>query len=247
MKRLRRRKPMKQVVLTLFALLLIFGTVHGAAENPNYKAGVTFYKQKKFLQSIGSFKKAIQEGYHDPNVYFYLGNAYLLLNNNEIENAIDNYLIAYEFSSSASFQATVLYQTGYAYYLKKDFTNSIVYFNKSFEMNKTLHQTFWAKGMAYYRLRDKESVIREWESYIMAAPQGLQSDNIKKALAILKDPNFQFPPEGAKDPILNPSDGSTNQSGVITTDLPDITGVLGDVKPEDKGKAEDSQMEDIEM
>jgi tetratricopeptide (TPR) repeat protein len=238
---------MTRIVTALFIVLLGLAIVYSAEENPNYKAGMAFYKQKKFLQSIGSFKKAIQEGYHNANVYFYLGNAYLFLNNKEYDTALDNYLIAYEFSGSADFQSTVMYQMGYAYYLKKDYTNSINYFDKSYALNSGLTQAYWAKGMAYYRLRDKESVIREWESYVALAPAGPQTPNIIKAIEILKATNFQFPPDGVDLLTMGTNSKSTNKSVQVTTKLPDIEGVLGDVKPGDKGKGEDSEMEEIEM
>jgi regulator of sirC expression with transglutaminase-like and TPR domain len=49
--------------------------------------------------------------------------------------------------------------------------------------------------MAYFHLRNKEETIKNWEAYLEKVPTGPQSETIKKAIAWLKLPAFQWPEE----------------------------------------------------
>jgi tetratricopeptide (TPR) repeat protein len=245
----------------LFVIVAILSAVPGivrATVNTNspgysdYQTGIGYYETQKFLLSIGAFKKAIGAGMNDPEVYFYLGNAYL--NNQDYAKSIDSYQKAFENSLKIDFQAAVIHNMAYAFYLEKDFTNAIKYFNHAYSLDGRLNQTFWFKGMAYYQLRNREGVIREWESYLTAAPVGEQSDNIRAALAIIKATNFTFPPvAGANGTDSTNSTTTINANNVIVngTDgnggLIDITGVLQNVEPEDRGVVEDTDIQDIDM
>lgn len=212
-----------------------------AQSNDNYTKGIQFYSDSKFLMAIGSFKKAIDEGYKDPKVYFLLGNAYA--NNEDYDRAIDEYNTALSLTGDAVFQSIITHNTGYVFFLKKDYKSSIEYLAKAYQMNTNLVQAFWFKGMAYYRLKDKTNTINEWEGYLDRAPQGPQSDNIRKALAILKSGTFDFD----KDKIFPPENqaGTSNKAPNVES-LVNIEGVLDQIKPVDKGKAPDTQVEEIE-
>lgn len=245
----------------LFMILVILSAVPGivrAAVNTNapgysdYQTGINYYQTQKFLLSIGAFKKAIGAGLTDPEVYFYLGNAYL--NNQDYVKSIDSYQKAFENSLKIEFQAAVIHNMAYAYYLENDYTNAIKYFNHAYSLDNHLNQTFWFKGMAYYLLHNREGVIREWESYLTAAPVGEQSDNIRAALAIIKATNFTFPPTAGANGVNSTNSSVTvNANNVIVTGtdgnngLIDITGVLQNVEPDDRGVVEDTDIQDIEM
>lgn len=247
---------MKRFALVLLAFLAMPLTAGAliATNAPGYleyKTGLDYYSAQKFLLSIGAFKKAIQSGMTDAEVYFYLGNAYL--NNEDYGKSIESYQTAFESSLKVDFQAVALHNMAYAYYLERDYTNAIKYFNHAYELNNALTQTFWFKGMAYYQLRDKQDVIREWENYLSLTPTGEQSDNIRAALAILKADNFRFPTDGtvAANTSGTNSNG-TNAGGVGLpgtqpgTGLIDVTGVLQNVDLSNRGAAEDLDIEDID-
>jgi hypothetical protein len=42
--------------------------------------------------------------------------------------------------------------------------------------------------------RDKNGTIRHWEEYIKSAPEDPQYDRIRRAIELLRDPNFIIPP-----------------------------------------------------
>ncbi len=217
-----------------------------------YAIGIEYYRAEKFLLSIGAFRKAIQSGMNDPEVYFYLGNAYMV--NEDFDKSLSSFQTAFESSLKTDFQAVVLYNMGYVYYLKKDYTNSIKYFNNAYELNGALNQTFWYKGMAYYQLHNRNSVINEWENYLTAAPNGEQSDNIRAALALLRSDTFRFPSASGTNTGGTNGNNAVNVNGIIVTSgtngngaLIDITGVLQNVSPDDRGAAENLEIEDIDM
>lgn len=230
---------MKRIVISFLLLVCVAGILYPNAGEPDFKLGMSYYKERKFLLSIGAFQKAIKNGYTSPEVYFYLGNS--LKETQKFEQALESYRTAYELSDKNDFRATVLYNMGNTYYSDRNYTNAIKMFNDSYKLSKKQVGVFWLKGLAYYRLKDKQNTINEWEAYVTLTPNGPQSENIRKVLAILKADNFQFPPDQVAT-----SGQNNNTTGKTVETLIDIEGVLNEVKPEDKGKAENTQLEDIE-
>ena len=227
-----------------FLILMTLTAAVFAADDAAYKKGVQYYLEKKFLLAIGSFKSAIESGYQDAKAYFYLANAYVA--NQDYEKALDQYKYALEAANNNDLLGSVYFNMGYVYDLKKDYKKAIELFNKAYSVNTNLPQTYWLKGNEYYRLRDKDSTITEWETYLNVQPQGAQSDNIRRALAILKSPDFDFDKYNLLASNTN-TGGSSSSKGLPSVDnLIDIEGVLNDVKPGDKGKAVNEGMEEIE-
>ena len=233
---------LKFIRLYIIAVLLeaSFSSLHGQT-NDNYIKGIRYYSENKFLLAIGSFKKAIGDGLNDPKVYFFLGNSYA--NNGDNDKAIEQFKLSLELADDPVLQSLITHNIGYVYYLMKDYKSSIDYLSRAYQMNSNLVQSFWYEGMAYYRLKDKANTIKEWEEYLDKDPQGPQSDNIRKALDILKTGKFNI----EKDILF--SSESTNpetNSQPSVEPLINIEGVLDQVKPVDKGKTSDTQLEDIE-
>ncbi len=223
--------------MLLFSLLVSLNIVYPQSPEGKleFKNAMEFYKQQKFLLSIGSFKKALSLDYKTPEVYFYLGNA--LVASQSFEKGAMHYKIALEMDVSSDLQSVLLFNLGNSYYHLRDYTNSIRYFDDAYAVNSSRVESFWLKGMAYYELRDKALTIESWENYLALAPGGPQSDNIRRALALLKAEGFQFPED--------PSKKNTERKNDI--DLVNIEGVLDKVELEDKGKAEDTELEELEM
>ncbi len=222
--------------ILLIFLLNSYVSAESLEGKVEYKSAMENYQQQKFLMSIGGFRKAIDLDYKTPEVYFYLGNA--LSASQSFTKAILQYKIALELNAGPDLESVILYNMGNAYYQLKEYTNSIRYFEDAYSKSPERVESFWLKGMAWYQMRNKEQTIQSWENYLSVAPEGPQSDNIRKALAILKSEGFQFPDQ------KSPADQTTKNNGV---NLVNIEGVLDKVELEDKGKAEDTELEDIEM
>lgn len=249
------RKSLSLRALISAILLIMVNLSYGDAPNPDYKKGLQFYGEKKFLLAIGSFRKAIEAGVQDAKLNFYLGNAYV--SNDDLDKAIEQYRLASELADKPEFQGIIQHNIAYALYLKKDYKKSIEGFNKAFSTDSKLVQTYWFKGLSYYRLKDKTNTISEWENYLVAAPEGRESDNIRKALAILKSSTFSFDKDkifpddgksgnGGSNGGQDGSDSSRAQKAPDVQPLIDIEGVLEEIKPTDKGKVTDDSLEEIE-
>lgn len=200
--------------------------------------GLSYYKQKKFLMSIGQFRKALKNPKVAFQAHFYLGNCYL--KNGNTQKATEHYTEALTLTSNKDFQSQILLNLGQAKHLEKDFESAISTYQQAYSLNPDLTQTFWLEGMAYYSMHQKNKVIQTWENYLTLSPSGKQSDNIRKALAILKQTNFIFP-DLAKSENANQNPTNANGKKVLLN----IEGVLDQIKPTDKGKVTDDEMEDI--
>ncbi len=245
-------------ILKILFIFILFSYLYSeidyaenGADDPSYKKGLQFYTEKKFLLAIGSFKKAVDSGLQDPKLYFYLANSYIATE--DYDKAIDLYKLDLEMSDLPEFKAIVNFDLAYAYYLKKEYLKAIDLLNIAYGLNGNLNQTYWIKGNAFYLLKDKTNTINEWEKYIERVPNGEESDNIKKALAILKSPNYDMNKDkfiislnGNGSNMTESAQESDKSEAINIQPLIDIQGVLDEIKPSDKGKLADEGMEEIE-
>lgn len=232
-----------KICILILTNLLSFKILFASQKlNENYINGIEYYKNKKFLMAIGSFKKAIESGQKDEKVYFYIGNCYAFIES--YDKAIESLKMAGELTEDLNFKSIALHNVGYVYYLKNDYKKSINYLNQAYQINTNLNQVFWYKGMAYFRLKDKENTIKEWERYLELEPDGKESDNIRKALAILKAKDFNFERDEKK--VIGELSSNEKEKKIEITPLIDVEGVLEEIKPEDKGKLADEELEEIE-
>lgn len=231
---------MKSMLLgfLLFLPLLTFG----APSEDLFRKGLDFYQDRKFLLAVGSFRKAVEEGRKDALVFLYLGNCYV--QQGEFDRALDTYSQGLLAGGETDLQANLYHNIGYAYYAKKDWTNAGDYFRKSFSLSSNLTRSLWFAGMADYQLRDRESTIRDWETYLGLEPAGPQSENIRKALAVLKATNFSFPP--AEGVVSSVAAATNTNKKAVPDSLIDIEGLLDQTRPTDKGKVSDDTYEGIE-
>lgn len=220
------------------ALLLIFFTLSvPAAAGELFQKGLQFYQDGKNLLAISSFKKALEQGDNSYQVYFYLGNAYML--NGDMEKAMDSYSQALIIQSPADFQAGVYFNMASIYKKRKDYTNALSYFTRSLALDAGMVLNYRERGLTYIRMMDKDRAVADLKSYVDLAPRQERIatnaremkniDNIRKFLALAEDPAFVIPDDKARPNTLI-----------------DIEGVLDNVKPADKGKVSDQDLEGIE-
>ncbi len=205
-----------------------------------FEKGLGFYKEKRFLLAIGAFRNAAELGNKDPKLYLLLGNSYVGID--DYDKAIESYQKGLQSGLPLAYYGVYYFNLGYTYGLKKLYREAVNTFDQALAYDTNLTHAYWYKGMLYYKMRDRTNTIREWETYLAVNPTGPQSDNIRRALELLRDPNFNFP----DDLVKNPMDRPTNTENIVPEPLIDISGALGDYIPEDKGKAEDTSLEDIE-
>lgn len=231
---MKNRNPLLQFFVLVGCFLLM------SVGEDFFEKGLGFYKEKRFLLAIGAFKNAVEMGSKDPRLYLLLGNSYVGID--DYDKAIESYKKGLQSPLPMAYYGVYSFNLGYAYGLKKLYSQAIATFDQALAYDMSLTHAYWYKGMLYYQLRDRTNTIREWETYLTVNPNGPQSENIRRALELLRDPNFAFP----TGLVNNPMDRATNRSATVVEPLIDITGALGDFKPEDKEKAEDTSLEEIE-
>ena len=237
---------MKLVAAAL--LLLISGKLMAADENPSYLKGLQFYKESKYLLAIGSLKAALDSGYQDYKVHMLLANSYLQANE-DLDKALEHYKFALELAGKPDLQGVFYYNIGQLYNAKKEYQKSIDSLNMAYQYNSQLEDVFWFKGMNYYEMKNKESTISEWEKYLTIQTNGPESENIRKALAILKATNFNFNQDLSNiinNNTANGTNSNTNKTPSVVDGLIDVEGVLDNIKPNKKGKVSDDSLEGLE-
>jgi tetratricopeptide (TPR) repeat protein len=87
------------------------------------------------------------------------------------------------------------FRIGQVHYYKKNGRLAIENFNRALENDTNLKFAYYHIGLSYLMLlRDKQNTITNWETYLKIAPEDPQYEQIRRAIELLKDPNFVIPP-----------------------------------------------------
>ncbi len=163
----------------------------------NYKKAVKYFFQSKFEMAELLFQEELKKNPENGMAYSYLGDIYL--RKKRYDGALNLYKKAVDLNPGS---AEDYFRIGQVYYLKGMGPAALENFKKSLEMNKNLKYAYYHMGLTYLMiLRDKQNTILSWEDYLRAAPEDPQYDKIRRAIELLKDPNFQLPPLGSDVPI----------------------------------------------
>ncbi len=91
--------------------------------------------------------------------------------------------------------------------------------------------------VSFKKLYNKKLTIYFWENFLKIRPNDTQAENIKKALAYLKDPNFILkPPVTSKSNIVNNYNKNTSSGGISNNGAGSN---LNNILPEIKIKGKD--------
>ena len=201
-----------------------------------YKKAERLFYEKKFTAAENSLKNLLVNINEVPTPiqsksYSLLGDIYFF--QKKYTNAISYYQNALEFSEDTSVEN---FRLGQIYMLTEDYTKAKSYFNLAYSTNSNLKICLFQFG--YITLvadRDKQETIRYWKQFIKEAPNDPQYENVKKAIALLEDPNFIIPPQGSdislQEALLLGGSVSVNNS-----ETEDVTSGDEKSKENNKGK-----------
>lgn len=195
--------------------------------NELIEKGKNYYFSGNFEMAKLSFERVLKTTTND-DILLMLGNSYLATG--EYKKAIQTFQIGAQRSSK---NWVFEFNLGYAYYVIGDYSNSITYFLSAKEKSPNFSKTYWFGGMASLRIIDIDTTINLWEKYLEIAPNGEESDNIRKALALLKENGTNAIPE------------------IIASSKDDIESLIGGIEngfdiKQDQKTLEDTSLEDIE-
>lgn len=186
---------MKNYVLLIIIFIFFTTEILPQTEKQEdaFQKATTYFFQKKFEMAELLLQEVIRKEPENAEAYSYLGDIYLM--KNQFDGALNLYNKALELKPDS---AENYFRIGQIYYRKKIGNVSLENYDRALQIDPRLNIVYYHKGLTTLMLlRDKESTIQYWERYISLAPEDPQYDNIKRVIALLKDPNFKIPPEGS--------------------------------------------------
>lgn len=216
-----------RILLTLFILIAL---INFGFSDEFFEKGKNYYLSGNFELAKISLEKALKTTTND-EILLMLGNSYLATK--EYKKAIE---IFKEGIITSTKSWIFEFNLGYAYYVSKEFTNSLNYFLLVKDKVPSFSKTYWFGGMSALRMIDIDTTINLWEKYLEIAPNGEESDNIRKALALLREFGTNAIPE-----ILASSKGELSDIDTLIQGIENGFEIKGEQKT-----LEDTSLEDIE-
>lgn len=227
--------------LVLFVFFLPFMTIHGTPvpgsgeEDDTFKKAVKYFFQRKFEMAELLLQESLKKNPENQMAYSYLGDIFLM--KKEYDGALGLYRKALDIEPG---NADNYFRLGQIYYYRKSGTLSIDNFRKSIELDPKIRYAHYHMGLSYLMLlRDKENTIKNWETYLKLAPDDPQYEKIRRAIELLRDPNFQLPPVGSEVSI----EEALHLGGAL---LKDVDREAKSQKADHEQKKTKTKLEDVE-
>ncbi|MCX8028649.1 MAG: hypothetical protein N2712_01470 [Brevinematales bacterium] len=172
----------------IFILLLVYLSLN-AFSNELLDKGRNHYYSGNFEMAKVFLERAYKSITND-EIILMLGNSYLATK--DYKKALEIFKTGTMFSSR---DWIFEFNLAYLYYVSGDFSNSVKHFISVRDKNPKFPKTYWFGGMSSIMLLDVDTTISLWEDYLRLAPNGEESDNIRKALELLKTSGTNAIPE----------------------------------------------------
>jgi len=166
------------LVVIVFIFSSLYPTLSYGSEF--YTKATNLYYNRNFDMAKIVLEKLLKEETNE-EILLMLGNSYMATG--EVDKAITTFK---EGIILSKMDWVFMFNTGYAYYLKKDYTNSLNYFHQCISKNSSFSKSYWYGGMASINMLDVATTISLWGKYLEIDPNGEESENIRKALELLK-------------------------------------------------------------
>lgn len=182
------------MLLCIAVLAVSFAPIHGEQEGDDtFKKAVKYFFQRKYEMAELLLQESLKKNPENHLAYSYLGDIFLM--KKQYDGALQLYRKALDIEPN---NADNFFRLGQIYYYKKMGPLSIENYQKSVEIDPKITFAHYQIGLTYLMLlRDKENTIKSWETYLRLAPEDPQYEKIRRAIELLKDPNFQIPPPGS--------------------------------------------------
>lgn len=162
----------------------------GTKEDENFKKASAYFFKKEFDMAESLLLQVIEKNPENALAHSYLGDIFLI--KKRYDGALDLYKKSIELDPAPGEN---YFRVGQIYYYKKNGAMALQYFKKAMAADDKLKFASYHLGLTYLMLmRDKENTILNWEAYIKSSPEDPQYENIRRAIELLRDPNFVLPP-----------------------------------------------------
>jgi tetratricopeptide (TPR) repeat protein len=166
-------------------------------KSETFTKAMKYFFQKKYEMAQFLFQQELEKNPENYFAYSYLGDIFLY--KERYDEAITLYKRALDLDPA---NAENHFRLGQAYYYKELGNLSIEHFSKAYQLNPNIKYTQYHIGLTYLIvLRDKEKTIQYWENYLALAPEDPQYESIRRAIELLRNPNFRIPEVGSEIPL----------------------------------------------
>jgi len=181
------------LVLILICVPSVLFSQKKDGKDRGFKKATRYFYQKKFEMAEIMLQEVIKKNPENELAYSYLGD--IFLKKKRYDGALKLYGRALEINSS---RAENYFRIGQVYYYKGMGEISIRNFKKAVDMDKKMKFAYYHIGLTYLMLlRDKNSTITNWETYLQISPEDPQYESIRRVIELLKDPDFRIPSVGS--------------------------------------------------
>jgi len=225
-------------ISTFFLLFTIFFDSY-SAENEFFITGLQYYQNGEYEMAAAHFEEAKKFAPRDSTIFFYLGNCYYQMN--ELDKAILNFTEGLNYADK---KAPFFYNLGNSYYLKGNYKFSQEMYSKANIHDPRLYNSYLNAGNAYYKTGDYAQTITQWETYLEKYPQTPQYENIKKAIAYLKEEMQK--PKTPQEKVDEKTGLEVDLLKDVMSDLEKLINRTENVMENSAKPQDDLSMEDIE-
>ena len=163
------------------------------AKEDGFKKASKYFFQRKYDMAELLLQEELKRNPENGLAYSYLGD--IFLQKKQYDAALALYQKAVELKKDTSED---YFRMGQIYYYKQLPDLAIQNFKKAVEQNPKLTFAHYQIGLVHLMLRrEKRDVIASWETYLRLAPEDPQYEKIRRAIEILRNPNFDLPPAGS--------------------------------------------------
>lgn len=187
------------IVITISIALLLdpvnsYSSGGEQAKEGLFEKAEGYFFQKKFEMAELLLKEELKKNPENRKAYSYLGD--ILLKKRRYDEALRYFKKSLDIDPG---NALDYFRLGQIYYYKKDAAAAIENFERAYKISPELKFVYYHIGLTNLIVRrDKEETIKNWQKFLDIAPEDPQYEKIRKAIELLKDPDFKIPPPGSE-------------------------------------------------
>jgi len=163
------------------------------AGDDGFKKATAYFYERKFEMAEILLQEELKKNPENRMAYSYLGD--IFFQKKRLDGAMELYKKALELDPKS---AEEYFRLGQIHYYKKEAFPAIQNFERAYALDSKIKFSHYHIGLTHLMLeRDKQGTIASWEKYLSIAPEDPQYERIRRAIELLRDPNFQLPPPGS--------------------------------------------------
>jgi tetratricopeptide (TPR) repeat protein len=222
------------LILILFPCINLYSQKNSKPEEDLFKKAEAYFFQNKLEMAELLLQEELKKNPENQRAYSYLGD--ILLKKGRYDDAMILYRKSLDINPGNAFD---YFRLGQIYYYKKESGPAIENFEKSCKLNPELKFAYYHIGLTFLMLlRDKDNTIKNWQNFIDIAPGDPQYGKIRKAIELLRDPNFVIPPADSEISI----EEALHLGGVV---LKETERKAGEEKADHEKKKTKQKLEDV--